>query len=117
MMIINLLGLMLIAIIIWWFWLYKAKEVTISEDRSIIVVENGIYQPSRIKLLAGQHTKIHFFRKDASPCSATVLIPDLEITKELAINKKTSINLPPLDKGEYPFHCQMQMYKGTLVVE
>jgi plastocyanin domain-containing protein len=27
MMIINLMGLLLIALIVWWFWLYKPAEV------------------------------------------------------------------------------------------
>ena len=117
MMIINVLGLLLIAIIVWWFWLYKTEEASVSDDEITIIVENGIYQPSRIKLPAGQPSTIHFLRKDESPCSAMVLIPDLEITEELVLDKSTSIILPAMDKGEYPFHCQMQMYRGTLLVE
>jgi len=117
MIVINVFGLLLIAVIIWWFWLYKTDGVSISDDEITIIVENGIYQPSRIKLPADQQTVINFLRKDASPCSATVQIPDFEITEELALNKITSVTLPPLDKGEFPFHCQMQMYKGTLLVE
>lgn len=27
MMVINLLGLLLIALIVWWFWIYKPKAV------------------------------------------------------------------------------------------
>ena len=116
MMLINIIGLLLIVVIIWWFWLYKSKEVT-ATDEITIIVENGIYQPSRIKLASGQPVSIHFLRKDATPCSATLLIPELGISEELILNKKTSIRLPAMDKGEYAFHCQMLMYKGTLLVE
>jgi len=29
MMVINLLGLMLIALIVWWFWLYKPNKTIV----------------------------------------------------------------------------------------
>lgn len=117
MMMINIAGLLLIALIIWWFWLYKSDEVLASDTEISIIIENGTYQPSRIKVPADTEIKIYFIRKDVSPCSATVLIPDFEIAEELALNKTTVVSLPPLEVGEYPFHCQMQMYKGTLLVE
>jgi len=117
MMLINITGLLLIALIVWWFWLFKEKEISLSDDEIIITVENGTYQPSRIKLPEGQPATIQFLRKDASPCAATVLVPDFEISTELPMNQISKIVLPVLSKGEYPFHCQMQMYKGTLIVE
>ena len=117
MMTINILGLLLIAAIVWWFWIYKTEEISVSGDEITIIVENGIYQPSRIKLPTGKPTTVHFLRKDTSPCSATVIIPDIGISEDLPINKTTSIKIPPLDMGEYPFHCQMQMYKGLFLVE
>ncbi len=42
---------------------------------------------------------------------------DFEITEELVKDKLMAIILTPMEKGEYPFHCQMQMYKGMLLVE
>lgn len=117
MLIVNLLGILLIATIVWWFWLYKNDEVSMQENGITIIVENGIYLPSRIKLKANQSTTIRFLRKDATPCSATIQIPELEISEELTKDKLISIALPPMEKGEYPFHCQMQMYKGVLLVE
>ena len=117
MMLINLLGLLLIGLIVWWFWLYKEKELSVSGGDITITVKDGIYQPSRIRLAAGQSATLQFLRNDASPCAGTVLIPDFEISKELSMNKLSTIVLPALGRGEYPFHCQMKMYKGTLIVE
>ena len=118
MMIINLLGLVLIALIIWWFWLYKPEKAvdTITEDITIIV-DNGIYYPSRIKVEAGQETSLKFLRKDGSPCAATVLFPEFEISAELPLGSTQSVLLPPISSGEYPFHCPMKMYSGILVAE
>ena len=117
MLIINILCVLLIALIVWWFWLYKPKEVSISEQGITVLVENGTYQPSRLKVASGQQVNIQFLRKDASPCAEMVLFPDFNISEELPLKKMKSIILPAMDKGEYAFHCQMQMYKGTLIVE
>ena len=118
MMIMNVIGLVLIGFIIWWFWLYKPPMAIDSSSENITIdVNNGIYQPSRIKIIAGQPTTLNFFRKDGSPCAATVLIPDLEISEELPLETTKSVELPPLLTGEYLFHCPMKMYIGTLIVE
>ena len=117
MLLVNLSGVALIGLIVWWFWLYNAKQVTLDDSALVIVVENGTYQPARIKLAANQATQLQFLRKDASPCSEMLLLPDLEISESLPLNKPQTIALPPLAKGEYEFHCQMQMYRGLLIVE
>jgi len=116
MLIINLLGLQLIALIIWWFWIYKPKAVSADKDTMTVIVDNGTYEPSRIQLPAGQSTTLRFFRKDASLCAATVVFAAIDISEELPLNKPKDIRLPPLASGEYPFTCQMQMYRGMLIV-
>jgi plastocyanin domain-containing protein len=118
MMIINLIGLGLIVLIIWWFWLYKpVKAVDVNVENITIVVDNGIYQPSRIKVSAGKKTMLKFLRKDASPCASTVLFPAFELSEELPLKVNKSVMLPPMSSGEYQFHCPMKMYTGTLIVE
>ncbi|MFT5755794.1 MAG: plastocyanin domain-containing protein [Alteromonadaceae bacterium] len=121
MLIINLIGLGLIALIIWWFWLYKPQSTQVSNEHDqgeiTVVVEDGIYQPAHISLLEDKATNINFIRKDASPCAATVLFPDLEISADLPLNKPFTVQLPAMKKGEYVFHCQMKMYSGSVVVK
>lgn len=121
MLIINLVGLGLIAVIIWWFWLYKTPSTQVSDEEYkneiTVVVENGIYQPAHISLLEDKLLTIIFIRKDANPCAATVLFPDLGISADLSLNKASSVQLPAMKKGEYPFHCQMRMYSGMVVVK
>ena len=118
MMIINLMGLLLIALIVWWFWLYKpSNAVDVSAENITIIVNNGIYQPSRIKVVPGKKTTLQFLRKDASSCAATVLFPDFDISEELPLEAKKSVELPAMSAGEYLFQCPMKMYTGSLVVE
>jgi len=116
MLLINLLGLLLIALIVWWFWIYKAKEVLADDGAMTVIVDNGTYQPSRIRLPVGQATTLRFLRKDASPCAAMVVFSAFDISEELPLNKPKDINLPPMESGEYPFTCQMQMYRGELII-
>lgn len=117
MIVINLLGLLLIAMIVWWFWLYVPGESKTNGGVITVTVEDGVYQPSRIRLPAGQPATIRFLRKDASPCAGTVIFDALEISAELPLNKTVDIHVGPQQAGTYPFNCQMQMYRGELLVE
>lgn len=117
MLIINIAGVVLIALIVWWFWLYKPKEAELGDNDLVVIVENGTYSPSHIKVTAGSPIEIKFLRKDQSPCSEALLIPDLQISDTLPLNKVKIIQLPALSSGEYAFHCQMQMYRGQITVQ
>ncbi|PKI11229.1 plastocyanin [Shewanella sp. 11B5] len=116
MLLINLFCVALIALIVWWFWLYKPKATT-HQATNAIVVKDGVYSPARITVPANTATQLTFLRQDKAGCSASLLFPDLDISEELPMDKSVVISLPALAKGEYPFHCQMQMYKGVLLVE
>jgi len=117
MIVINVLGLALIALIVWWFWLYQPRGAELGQEALLVVVDNGTYQPSLIKLPANQAVSLNFLRKDASPCAEMLLIPALQVSETLPLNKTRRVDLPPMEKGDYDFHCQMQMYRGQLKVE
>ena len=117
MLTINIAGLLLIMLIVWWFWLYKPRQVEAGAGDLTIVVDKGVYQPSRIRLPANTPATLYFIRKDASPCAETVQFPELEISETLRVNRRETVKLPALAPGEYSFHCQMRMYRGQLNVE
>lgn len=117
MLLINILGTLLIAAIVWWFWLYKTKQVHSNDNQVDIIVNDGVYQPSNIKVTAGKEVQLRFERQDAAQCAELVIFPQLDISRELKMGKDNTINLPELQPGEYDFHCQMQMYKGKLIAE
>lgn len=114
MLIVNIVGLLLISLIIWWFWLYELQISEASDENMVITVENGIYSPARVKVSADAPMTLSFMRKDPSPCAETLVIPDLQISETLPLNKLKLIKLPAMAVGEYPFHCQMQMYRGII---
>ncbi|WP_299596929.1 cupredoxin domain-containing protein [uncultured Microbulbifer sp.] len=119
-LLINLSGLAAIALTLWWFWLAPKRntlQAVGADEKLEILVKDGVYEPDRICVPAGTETVLHFRREDASPCAEWVLFPDLEVSAQLAVDQVTDVTLPAADAGEYPFHCQMQMYRGALVVE
>lgn len=116
-MIINSVGLILIVLIIWWFWIKKPQAFKASSEVINITVENGVYTPSRIEMKQGQKVKLVFLRKDPSPCAEKVIFDELGINVDLPVNKKIEVVLQPEKSGEYSFTCQMKMYTGNLIVK
>ncbi len=88
---INLAGVALIVLIVWWFWIYKSPSIVLQEGAIEVLVKDGVYRPSKIKIRANAATTIVFNRVDPSPCSETLLIPDLEINAMLTLNKKVVV--------------------------
>jgi plastocyanin domain-containing protein len=117
MLVINILGFALISLIVWWFWLYKPSDGVVAEGTVPITVNNGVYTPAQVRVMAGEKLTLSFLRKDNSPCSSIVQFNNLEISEELPLNKTKEISLESLKPGIYPFSCQMQMYRGELIVE
>nr|WP_255775281.1 cupredoxin domain-containing protein [Microbulbifer sediminum] len=120
-MLINISGLLLIAAIVWWFWLAQSGQdkasVNVGDEQTEILVRDGVYEPDHIRLPAGKPATLYFRREDPSPCAEYVLFPDLEVSAQLAVGERTQVQLPAAEPGKYPFTCQMQMYRGSLTVE
>lgn len=113
---INLAGIAVIGLIVWWFWLSRPQARRVSGTGPIeIIVENGVYTPARIEVPAGQPVTLRFLRKDPSPCAEKALFDDLGISADLTVGKPLNITVTPPRPGEYEFTCQMRMYRGMLV--
>jgi len=115
--VVNLLAVVLMGFIVWWFWLSRpgVKQANAS-DVIEVVVENGVYTPAHIEVPQGRVVKLSFERRDPSPCAEKVVFSELDITVDLPVGEKTAVSTGPLAAGEYHFSCQMQMYRGSLVV-
>ncbi len=80
-----------------------------------ILVVDGDYHPSRILARAGVPVRLVVDRREDSACSATLLVPDLGVSAELAPFARTVVELPAPSLGEHPFHCGMGMLHGSLI--
>lgn len=114
---VNVAGLVLVGLIVWWFWLSKPKAQHAARGVIDVLVEGGVYTPARIEVVAGQPVTLRFLRKDSSPCAEKVLFDDLGVSADLPIGQPVELTLTPKEPGEHAFTCQMQMYRGTLVVK
>jgi plastocyanin domain-containing protein len=117
-LLINLAGGLLMLAIVWWFWLYRPSQAAHPESGTIqIKVENGVYSPDRISVPANQPTKLRFLRKDPSACAATVIFDELDISADLPLGEIKEVVVTPTTPGTFSFSCQMQMYRGSLEVK
>lgn len=112
-------GLGLIGLEIWWFLFSKpkAKKANQTHDtQELKIIVDGGYEPNRITVNSGQLVRLQFYRKDPSHCLDKVLFPDFNISKDLPLEKTTTIEFTPEKPGEYTFSCGMNMVRGTLEV-
>lgn len=115
--VVNVGGLVVIGLIVWWFWLSQPKaRRAVGPSPIEIVVDDGVYTPARIEVSVGKPVTLRFIRKDPSPCAEKVLFDDFGITHDLPVGKPYDISLTPDKPGEYEFTCQMRMYRGNLIV-
>ena len=114
---INAIGLIIIGFIVYWFWFSKPAAVKTTGREVNITVDNGVYTPASIEIKVGELIKLNFLRKDPSPCAEKVIFSALYISEDLPINKEKLIEVAINQPGEYEFTCQMQMYRGSLIVK
>lgn len=91
-LLVNIIGLFAIMLIIWGFWLSKPKAQSLQNEKSIeILVQDGVYTPSRIQVAVGKPVTLVFVRKDPSPCAEKVVFDDLNISEDLSLTQPTEI--------------------------
>jgi plastocyanin domain-containing protein len=114
---INIAGLLVIGLIVWWFWGARPKaRRAVGAGPVEVRVENGVYTPARIEVAVGKPVTLRFLRKDPSPCAEKVLFDELGVSADLPLDKPVTVTVTPTKPGEVVFTCQMQMYRGALVV-
>lgn len=116
-LLVNLSGILLITAIVWWFWMSTAEAKKAGQQVIDILVQDGVYSPARIEVPLNQPFTLRFTRQDASPCAEKVIFAELEKTIELALKQPTEIEMTLPQPGEYVFTCDMQMYRGSLLVK
>ena len=83
-------------------------------QEAILVVDGG-YHPGHILARAGVPVRLVVDRREDGACSATLVVPDLGVSAELAPFAQTLVELPAPPVGEHPFQCGMGMLHGSLI--
>lgn len=114
-------GLALVAFIIWFFWLKRAKGVRASESSSgyqeVMVLVKGGYTPDTIFVRHGKPVRLNFRREETASCSEKVVLADFNRSADLPTGETVPIEFVPDTAGEYEFTCAMGMFRGRLIVE
>jgi Cu+-exporting ATPase len=112
-------GLLLAGIYVFFFG--KRKAVFAAAARSgaqtVTVVVQGGYKPDLIVARRGVPLKMIFDRREESPCSDEIVVPDFGIRRALPAHAKTELTLTPDRTGEFEFTCGMNMLHGKILVE
>ena len=85
-------------------------------SQEVTIVVSGGYDPDLIVARKGVPLKLIFDRRESSPCSDEVVLPEFEIRRELPAFQKTEIDVVPQRTGEFPFSCGMNMLHGKIRV-
>ena len=118
--IVNILGLVFMAWIVWYFWLFKKTRVMAVETSGVQEVRvrvKGGYEPDVIVVKAGQPVRLHFYREEEASCSEMVIFNELGQSAKLPAFKDTVVEVTPPKPGEYGFQCQMGMIRGKLIAQ
>jgi len=119
--IVALTGLALVAFIVWFFWLKKAKgaraALTSSGYQEAMILVKGGYTPDLIVVEHGKPVRLRFRREETASCSEMVQFPDFNKSAKLPTGEEVLVEFMPDKPGEYGFSCQMGMFRGKLIVE
>ena len=117
---VTVFGLALVGLIVWFFWLKKAKATaavsTGGRQEALIVVKGG-YTPDTVVVESGRPVRLSFRREETAACSEMVLFPDFDKSAKLPTGETVVVEFVPEKPGEYEFACQMGMLRGKLIVE
>ena len=118
---VNLVGLGLIAFIVWFFWMVRTKGVragvTSGGYQEQLILVKGGYTPDVIVVQAGKPVRLNFVRQESASCTEMVLLPAFQKSAKLPEGETVPVEFLPREPGEFDFACQMGMIRGKLIVE
>jgi plastocyanin domain-containing protein len=117
--IVNLVGLGLIAWIVWYFWLYRKEGVAVTEVggvQQVNIIVKGGYDPDVIVVKKDKPVRLNFNRQESALCSEMVLFDKINESAMLPEGQTVTIEFTPQEAGEIPFQCQMGILRGKVVV-
>jgi Cu+-exporting ATPase len=112
-------ALLLVAIYVFFFGKRKAVFAAAagSGPQTITVVVQGGYKPDLIVARRGVPLRMIFDRREESPCSDEIVLPEFGIRRALPAHARTELSITPERAGEFEFTCGMNMLHGKILVE
>jgi RND family efflux transporter MFP subunit len=85
------------------------------QTATVSVNESG-FQPSTINLKRAVPARITFVRDVEATCAKSVVIPGLNIRRDLPFKEPVVVEFTPAKRGVFKFTCGMEMLEGKIVV-
>lgn len=95
---------------------YHAQIATDGFQEATVVVKGG-YAPDLIIVQQGQPVRLNFRRDEASTCGAVVVFSDFGSRYYLPEGEVVPVEIMPDRTGDFAFTCEMNHYRGHLIVE
>jgi len=83
--------------------------------KEVSVTDEG-FQPSEIKVEAGQELTLRVKRTTDSTCAKKITVPSRKLKVDLPLGKAVDVKLGKLEKGSVKFGCGMGMMVGGVVI-
>ena len=116
--VIALAAAALIVLINWYFLGARRAAVVAAAAPGgavdVTVRVEGGYTPSVIEVPAGSTVRMTLDRREDSPCSDQLVIPDFNIRRDLPAFRKTVVEFTATP-GTHEFKCGMGMLHGSIV--
>ncbi|MFA6475679.1 MAG: sulfite exporter TauE/SafE family protein [Patescibacteria group bacterium] len=96
----------------------STADVNIVGGKQVVnmAVDGISYAPASITLKQGVPVEWHIDGSNASGCAQTIMIPSLNITKQLSAGTDNVITFTPTTTGKIGFSCPMGMARGSFTV-
>ncbi len=86
------------------------------QDIYLKATQYGTYDPSTLYVKKGIPVRIHYSADEYAGCGREVIFPEFKIRKLAPSQGEALIEFTPSKTGRFPFHCSMQMFRGTIEV-
>jgi plastocyanin domain-containing protein len=94
-----------------------AKDAPALDGRRIDITAGPEgYSPATVEAKKGESLVLRFTRTTKSECLASVVFPDLKISRELPLNTAVEIPVKADKVGKIGFQCGMNMVHGSVNV-
>lgn len=82
-----------------------------------VTVDAEGYRPSPVTAPAGKPVRLVFTRTSDQGCGQQLVFPELNLRRDLPLNREVAVDLTMPASGSLSFTCGMNMYKGALVAQ
>jgi hypothetical protein len=75
------------------------------------------YEPASITVKGGRPVKLTFVRTSDNVCGTEVVFPSMNLKRALPLNQPVDVVFTPSKNAEIAFVCEMNMLKGTIIIQ